>query len=60
MSLSEKEIGEIVEALRRLTLAQQEWVKSAIHAFGAACQFDRAPDSDIVTGLFGILRDHKV
>ncbi len=49
MSLSEKEIGEIVEALRRLTLAQQEWVKSAIHAFGAACQFDRAPDSDVVT-----------
>ncbi len=49
MSLSEKEIREIVETLRRLTPAQQEWVKSAIHAFGAACQFDRAPDSDVVT-----------
>lgn len=49
MNLSEKEISEIVEALRRLTPAQQEWVKSAIHAFGAACQFDRAPDSDVVT-----------
>jgi len=40
---------EIVETLRRLTPAQQEWVKSAIHAFGTACQFDRAPDSDVVT-----------
>jgi type II restriction enzyme len=49
VSLSEKEIREIVERLRRLTPAQQEWVKSAIHAFGAACQFDRAPDSDVVT-----------
>ena len=49
MSLSEKEIREIVETLRRLTPAQQEWVKSAIHAFGAACQFNRAPDSDVVT-----------
>lgn len=49
MSLSEKEIREIVEALRRLTPAQQTWVRSAIHAFGAACQFDRASDSDVVT-----------
>lgn len=49
MSLSEKEIREIVEALRRLSPTQQEWVKSAIHAFGSACQFDRAPDSDVVT-----------
>jgi len=49
VSLSEKEIHEIVERLRRLTPAQQEWVKSAIHAFGAACQFDRAHDSDVVT-----------
>lgn len=49
MSLSEKEISEIVEALRRLTPAQQEWVKSAIHAFGSVCQFDRAADSDVVT-----------
>ncbi|PZV06892.1 MAG: restriction endonuclease [Leptolyngbya sp.] len=49
MSLSEKEISEIVAALRRLTTAQQEWIKSAIHAFGSVCQFDRAPDSDVVT-----------
>ncbi len=49
MSISEKEIGEIIEGLRRLTPAQQQWVKSAIHAFGTACRFDRAPDSDVVT-----------
>lgn len=49
MSHSEKEIREIVEALRRLTPAQQDWVKSAIHAFGASYQFDRALDSDVVT-----------
>lgn len=49
MSLSEKEISEIVAALRRLTTAQQEWIKSAIHAFGSDYQFDRAPDSDVVT-----------
>lgn len=48
MSLSEKEISEIVDALRRLTPAQQDWIKSTIHAFGAACQFHRAPDSDVV------------
>ena len=49
MSLSEKEISEIFKALCRLTLSQQEWVKAAIHAFGSTCQFDRAPDSDVVT-----------
>lgn len=49
MSISETEIGEIIEALRRLTPTQQQWVKSAIHAFGAACTFWRAPDSDVVT-----------
>lgn len=49
MAFSEKEINEIVEALHRLTPAQQEWVKSAIHAFGATCQFYRATDSDVVT-----------
>jgi Type II site-specific deoxyribonuclease len=43
------EVSEIVEALHRLTPAQQQWVKSAIHAFGAACTFWRAPDSDVVT-----------
>lgn len=49
MSISENEIGEMIQALRRLTPAQQQWIKSAIHAFGSACQFNRAPDSDIVT-----------
>lgn len=49
MSLSEKEIREIIDTLRRLTPAQQDWVKSTIHAFGVACQFVRAPDSDVVT-----------
>ncbi|MFO1358266.1 restriction endonuclease [Plasticicumulans sp.] len=49
MSLSENEIREIVETLRRLTPAQQDWVKAAIHAFGATCQFNRASDSDVVT-----------
>jgi hypothetical protein len=49
LSLSEKEIGELVEALRRLSPAQQEWVKSAIYAFGATYQFVRTPDSDVVS-----------
>jgi hypothetical protein len=49
VSISENEIGEIIEALRRLTTAQQQWIKSAIHAFGSACQFNRALDSDVVT-----------
>jgi len=47
--LTKREIGEIVEALRRLTPAQQQWVKATILAFGALRQFWRAPDSDIVT-----------
>jgi hypothetical protein len=49
VSLSKKEINDLIEALGRLTPAQQEWVKSAINAFGSTCQFDRAPDSDVVT-----------
>lgn len=49
LSLSEKEIREIAEALRRLSPMQQEWVRSAIRAFESACQFNRAPDSDVVT-----------
>ncbi|WP_086973941.1 hypothetical protein, partial [Caballeronia glebae] len=49
MSLSEKEIREMVEKLLRLTPAQQGWVKSAVHAFGASCQFARAHDSDVVS-----------
>lgn len=49
MSISEKEISEFIEILRRLTPAQLQWVKSAIHAFGAAHRFERAPDSDVIT-----------
>lgn len=49
MSLSEKEIRKLVGVLRRLSSAQQEWVRSSIYAFGAAHHFDRAPDSDVVT-----------
>jgi len=49
VGISEKEIGEIIEALRRLTPTQQQWVKSSIYAFGAAYTFWRAPDSDVVT-----------
>lgn len=51
MSLSDKEISDIVEALRRLTPAQQKWVKTSIEAFRSACQFDRAADSDVVTDV---------
>lgn len=49
MSLSEKEIREIVESLSRLTPAQQAWVKSAIQAFGTTSVFRRDPDSDVVS-----------
>lgn len=52
MSLDEKEISEIVDALRRLTLPQQKWIKSAILAFGAPTKYWRSPDSDIVTQVF--------
>ena len=49
MSFSEDEIKSLVERLRRLTPAQKDWINSAIHAFGAARQFARAPDSDVIT-----------
>lgn len=49
VSISEREIGEITEALPRLTPAQRQWVRSAIHAFETNCRFDRASDSDVVT-----------
>ncbi len=49
MSLTDKEKQELLEALGRLTPAQQQWVKSAVYAFGAACTFWRASDSDVVT-----------
>ncbi|WP_413741482.1 hypothetical protein ACL2XO_21355 [Sodalis sp. RH15] len=49
MSISEKEIDEIIESLLRMTPSQLHWVKSAIKAFGAVQEFGRAPDSDVVT-----------
>ncbi|NYT66843.1 restriction endonuclease [Alcaligenaceae bacterium] len=49
MSLSRKEINELIKALNLLSPSQQKWVKSAIHAFDSSCQFNRAPESDVVT-----------
>jgi len=49
VSLSDAEICKLIEALGRLTPAQQAWVKSTIHAFGSDCQFNRAPGSDVAT-----------
>lgn len=49
MSITEKEIGEIIGALRRLTPTQQQWVKATILAFGAPRKFWRASDSDAIT-----------
>lgn len=44
-----KKTMEITETLDRLTPAQQGWIQSAIHAFGAAGEFHRAPDSDVIS-----------
>lgn len=49
MSITEKEIGEIVDALHRLTLTQQQLIKTTILAFGAPRKYWRAKDSDIIT-----------
>lgn len=49
MSITEKEIGEIVDALRRLTPTQQQWIKATILAFEAPRKYWRASDSDTVT-----------
>lgn len=49
MSITEKEIGGIVDALRRLTPTQQHLIKATILAFGAPRKFWRASDSDTVT-----------
>lgn len=49
MSLSEKEIHEIVCKLRNLTSAQQNLIKSIVYSFEAPHYFNRAPDSDIIT-----------
>lgn len=49
MGLTNKDKKELLEALDRLTSAQQQWVKAAILAFEMPRVFWRAPDSDIVT-----------
>lgn len=49
MSITEKEIGEIVDALRRLTPTQQQWIKATILAFGAPRKYWRSLDSDTIT-----------
>lgn len=49
MGMTEEEIHQIINALRRLTPKQQRWIKAAVLAFGAQRQFWRAGDSDIVT-----------
>lgn len=49
MSITDKEIAEIVEAIRRLTPKQQQWVKATILAFGTPRKYWRAADSDIVS-----------
>ena len=49
MSISEKEIDEIVDALRRLTPTQQQWIKTTILAFCAPRKYWCASDSDTIT-----------
>jgi len=49
VNITEKEIGEIVDALRRLTPTQLQWIKATILALGVPHKFWRASDSDIVT-----------
>lgn len=48
LSLSKKEMQELVEALERLTPEQQQWIKAAVLAFRMPRLFWRAPDSDTV------------
>ncbi|CAK0768533.1 Type-2 restriction enzyme SmaI [Gammaproteobacteria bacterium] len=49
MSITEKEINEIIEMLRRLTLTQQKSIKETILAFGKPRNYWRASDSGIIT-----------
>lgn len=49
MGSGNKNQKELLEALDRLSPAQQQWVKAAILAFGMPRIFWRAPNSDIVT-----------
>jgi hypothetical protein len=49
LTLTATEKREMMEALDRLTPAQQQLIKSAILGFGIPRKFERAADSDIVT-----------
>lgn len=49
MGITEEEIDAIIDALRRLTPRQQQWIKATVMAFGVPRKFWRALDSDIVT-----------
>lgn len=49
MSITEKDIVEIVDALRHLTPTQQQWIKATILAFGVSRKYWHALDSDFVT-----------
>ena len=47
--LGSRNENDLLEALDRLTPAQQQWIRAAILAFGMPRLFWRAPDSDMVT-----------
>lgn len=49
MSITNKDIDEIIEAFLRMTPSQQQWVKSVMNAFDNQYEFERASDSDVVT-----------
>ncbi len=49
MSQSDNELEGLVDALRRLTPGQQQWIRAAIFAFDMPRFFWRAPDSDFVS-----------
>jgi len=49
VSITEKEISELVDAIRRLTPKQQQLIKTTILAFGAPRKYWCAADSDIIS-----------
>ena len=49
MSLTDKEKRELFLAFNHLTIAQQQWIMGAILAFSVPHDFQRAPDSDLIT-----------
>jgi hypothetical protein len=49
VNITEKEINELVDAIRRLTLKQQQLIKTTILAFGAPRKYWRAGNSDIIS-----------